>query len=143
MPTDHVARVDLFLTIAIPLLPVMWIVLALETATIRRTFESATLRWIRHGGLRRSKGNLRATFWASTIAMCFAYGGFAEALSLAAILFGWQATEELAAELLLVAVLLALILVVWVLLLQVGGRVDTETVNDEKRRPPNPGEAKD
>lgn len=127
MTTNEAARLDLFLTIGIPLLPVFWIVPALQTTWLRTQLGSATVRWLRNGGGRRSHGNVRASLWAAIAATCFVTGGCAEAFALAAILFGSRAMEKLAATFLLFPLSLAIGLSAWALLLQVATGVDVET----------------
>ncbi len=131
MTADEVVRVHLFLSIAMLLLPLLWVLLAFQTDWLRTTLKTATVQWMRNGGKRRSKGNLRVTLWSVAATVCFAYGGFAQALALVAILNGWETTEKLAAELLLYAVIVSIALSVWVLLLRVAPRVHLDATDDE------------
>lgn len=116
MSVDEISRVNLFLTIALPLLPVLWIVLGLQTTWVRENLENAVKFWERHGGKRRSQGNFRATAWSSAVALCFGFGAGIEALALVGILFGWEGIKLLASTLLLIPLLLSLGLIAWSLM---------------------------
>lgn len=79
--------VEFFLSIAMPLLPVLWIILALQTSFLRDSLKEAHKEWRRVGGW-FTKAKFRATFWSAATSMCFALGAGAEIIALVSILWG-------------------------------------------------------